>query len=96
MEIVCIELRVWEGLKGKISTLVSELSELKERYQAVPEKWLDSSDLCQLLNVSKRTLQTWRASGRIPYSMLGGKVYYRECDIAKALDLGTVKINQKV
>ncbi|NLX65835.1 MAG: helix-turn-helix domain-containing protein [Bacteroidales bacterium] len=49
---------------------------------------MDSMDVCRALNISKRTLQTWRNNGTVPYSMLGGKVYYRQSDIAKLLDDG--------
>jgi predicted site-specific integrase-resolvase len=41
-----------------------------------------------MLNLSKRALQTYRACGKIPFSMLGGKVYFRESDIAKILQNG--------
>jgi len=40
------------------------------------------------LGLSKRTLQTYRTSGKIPFSMLGGKVYFREADIASLLQTG--------
>ncbi|MDU1889148.1 MAG: helix-turn-helix domain-containing protein [Dysgonomonas sp.] len=49
---------------------------------------MDSSDVCRALGISKRTLQTWRNNGKMPYSMLGGKVYYREEDINKLLEEG--------
>ena len=46
---------------------------------------MDSADVCRALGISKRTLQTWRNNGKIPYSMLGGKVYFKEADIAELL-----------
>ncbi|EGK00234.1 helix-turn-helix domain-containing protein [Dysgonomonas gadei] len=42
---------------------------------------MDSADVCRALGISKRTLQTWRNNGKIPYAMLGGKVYFKESDI---------------
>lgn len=42
---------------------------------------MDSADVCRALGISKRTLQTWRNNGKIPFAMLGGKVYYKEEDI---------------
>jgi len=41
-----------------------------------------------MLGLSKRTLQTYRTSGKIPFSMLGGKVYFREADIVNLLQQG--------
>ncbi|NDW08458.1 helix-turn-helix domain-containing protein [Dysgonomonas sp. 520] len=46
---------------------------------------MDSADICRALGISKRTLQTWRNNGKIPFAMLGGKVYYKEEDIDSLL-----------
>lgn len=45
------------------------------------ERLLDNQDVCQLLNVSKRTLQRYRSSGELPYQMLYHKTFYRESDV---------------
>jgi hypothetical protein len=37
------------------------------------------------LDLSKRALQGYRVRGIIPSSMIGGKVYFRESDIAEWL-----------
>lgn len=47
------------------------------------EKLLDNHDLCQLLNVSKRTLQRYRSNGYLPYQMIYHKTYYKESDVEK-------------
>ncbi|WP_280647088.1 MULTISPECIES: helix-turn-helix domain-containing protein [unclassified Dysgonomonas] len=49
---------------------------------------MDSADVCRILGISKRTLQTWRNNGKIPFSMLGGKVYFHQSDIDKLLQEG--------
>lgn len=41
----------------------------------------DNQDLCQLLNVSKRTLQRYRASGELPFQNLYHKTFYKESDV---------------
>jgi len=45
------------------------------------ELLFDNQDLCQLLNVSKRTLQRYRASGELPYKNLYHKTMYKESDV---------------
>lgn len=45
------------------------------------DKILDNQDLAFLLKVSFRTLQRYRASGRLPYFMISHKTYYRAADI---------------
>ncbi|MDL2323115.1 helix-turn-helix domain-containing protein [Bacteroidales bacterium OttesenSCG-928-A17] len=47
------------------------------------ELLFDNQDLCQLLNVSKRTLQRYRASGELPYQNLYHKTMYKESDVHK-------------
>lgn len=42
---------------------------------------LDNQDLCQLLNVSKRTLQRYRDSGELPFHTLYQKTFYKESDV---------------
>ena len=52
---------------------------------------MDSQDVCLLLNVSKRTLQTYRDKRLLPYTSVGGKFFYRESDVAEYLKNKTVK-----
>lgn len=41
----------------------------------------DTQDVCQILNISKRTLAEWRSSKIISYSQIGKKFFYRKSDI---------------
>ena len=52
---------------------------------------MDSQDVCLLLNVSKRTLQTYRDKKLLPYTSIGGKFCYREKDVAEYLRSKTIK-----
>jgi len=45
------------------------------------ERLLDNQDVCQKLNISKRTLQRYRSSGELPYQMLYHKTFYKESDV---------------
>lgn len=49
------------------------------------EKFLTNSDVCQMLHVSKRTLQDWRDKEIIPFIQIKGKILYRELEISKIL-----------
>lgn len=50
------------------------------------DRFLDNFDLCQMLNVSKRTLQRYRSSGELPYEMLHHKTLYRESDVRRFIE----------
>ncbi len=52
------------------------------------EVLLDNQDLCLLLKVSKRTLQRFRSSGKLPYKRIGKKTYYIESDVHKFIQKG--------
>lgn len=82
MEIVTIEKKTFEEMKEKFNRFSEHLQELCSRYRP-PEKmnWLDNADACEKLNVSKRTLQTYRDSGRLAYSQINHKLYYKLEDV---------------
>ena len=47
-----------------------------------PDQLLDGTELAQLLSVSKRTLESWRADGRGPkVTRVGGNVRYKYRDV---------------
>lgn len=55
------------------------------------ELLLDNQDLCQLLHVSKRTLQRYRSSGELPFHTLYHKTYYKESDVHQFIRLNFSK-----
>lgn len=48
--------------------------------------WLPSHTVERKLGISTRTLQTLRDNGTMPYTKLGGKIYYKRSDIQRILD----------
>jgi len=49
-------------------------------------KWLNINETCKLLSMSKKTLQTWRDTGLIKFSKIGGKIYFKLSDINNTLE----------
>ena len=47
--------------------------------------WLDNQDVCQILDISPRTLQTLRDNGTLAYSQINRKVYYKSVDVESIL-----------
>ena len=58
------------------------------------DKLLDNQDLAFLLKVSFRTLQRYRASGKLPYFTISHKTYYRAVDIRAFVQERFKKENQ--
>ncbi|MEN8121320.1 MAG: helix-turn-helix domain-containing protein [Bacteroidota bacterium] len=69
------------------STLKKVLNVINTLSKSSPltEQWLDNQDISNLLHVSKRTLQNYRDNGIIPFSQIGGKIYYKASDVEKLL-----------
>ncbi|MCD7964001.1 MAG: helix-turn-helix domain-containing protein [Alistipes sp.] len=53
---------------------------------------MDTEDVCNALKVSKRSLLYHRNTGKIPFTYIGSKVYYKAEDIQKLLFSGIIKI----
>jgi len=49
------------------------------------EWYLTDREVSGILHISRRTLQEYRIKGQIAYSMIGGKILYKESDIEKLL-----------
>lgn len=54
--------------------------------EPVGTKWLKSHQVQRLLNISPGTLQTLRINGTIPFSKVGGSIYYSSDDVNKVLE----------
>lgn len=81
MEIITIEKKAFELWKQKFEEFVNRMDMLCASSRQKKEKWLDNSDVCRLLNVSARTLQTYRDTGKLPYSQINSKIYYKASDV---------------
>jgi hypothetical protein len=62
------------------------LSMTKSRIVQFKETWIDSQAVTQTLGIGKRSLQTLRDSGTLPYSRINGKIFYKVTDIATLLE----------
>jgi chromosome condensin MukBEF complex kleisin-like MukF subunit len=64
------------------------LEEIKESFNnnILNKKWLKTSQVKELLNISSGTLKNLRETGELPYSKLGGTLFYDNDDIMEILD----------
>jgi len=66
--------------------LIKEFKKLLEEHSGNPaKKWLKSPDVRELLNISPGTLQNLRVNGTLPFTKIGGVIYYDYDDIQKML-----------
>ena len=95
MEIINIEARVFEAMATRFEQFVKCVEAICGRKDKSLHKWIDNQEVCQILNISKRTLQTYRDNGTLPYSQIGHKMYYKPEDIERVLNQLKNKSNGK-
>lgn len=83
MNIDRIEFTAWmERILERIDLLKGHINETrKSRSHIDGEELLDNQDLLQMLNISSRTLQRYRSTGKLPYYTISGKLYYKLSDV---------------
>lgn len=83
MEAVILTKEQYQDLVVRMDEIKSALFESQKNPKDV---FLDNQEFLQLMNISKRTAQTWRDEGTISFSQIGSKIYYRMSDVQKLLD----------
>ena len=59
MEIINVEKQTFESMLAKFEAFAKQVETMcVHSGDKSMQKWLDNQDVCQLLNISKRTLQT--------------------------------------
>ena len=91
MEIIAIEKRTFEQMKQSFVNFAGQIKELCETGSNKTE-WLDNETVCKLLQISKRTLQSYRDNGIIPFSQIGHKCYYKASDIEQIINKQQIKM----
>jgi len=86
-----VEILTREDLQLFRRQLLEDLQQLlsKQRPQVpapTPGQVLKSAEVRRLLKISPATLQTLRINGTLPYTRIGGSLYYRYEDIEKLLE----------
>ncbi len=88
MEIISIEACTYEAMMFRFEQFARKVEALCDRHQEKTLKqWMDNQDVCITLNISPRTLQTYRDNGTLPFSQVNHKMYYRPEDVQAALQL---------
>ncbi|GHU91134.1 DNA-binding protein [Bacteroidia bacterium] len=85
MEITAIETKTFEQMQKRFADFFHSIKDLcgNDRDR---ETWLTNTDICALLKISKRTLQSYRDVGILPFSQIGHKCYYKTSDIEQFIN----------
>ena len=88
MEVITIEKRTFDEMSEKFDRFVDRVEEICQRCgDKDMGEWLDNQDVCRMLNISPRTLQTLRDNGTLAYSRINQKIYYKPQDVRRILSV---------
>ena len=90
MEVIAIPKSALDGMKNKLRELLEMTENAVRKYTPIfkEEQWLDNQEVCLMMKITKRTLQTYKDKGLLPYSKLNRKNYYKLSDVRALLETG--------
>lgn len=87
MEIVCIDKQTFEELRERFCKLEEKVTRICRPVEDLGlKKWLDNQEVCEVLRISKKTLQVYRDKGILPYSRIKHKIFFKTEDVHKLLE----------
>jgi len=76
-----------EDLQNFKQELLTEIQKILSQRQTTPaRKWLKSNEVRRLLLLSPGTLQNLRVNGTLPFTKIGGVIFYDYDDIQKMIE----------
>ncbi len=74
-----------QAFADRIENLVKRLENHCTNY-GMANRWLDNQEVMRLLKISPRSLQSYRDQGILPFTRLGGKIYYKASGVEDLLE----------
>lgn len=88
MGYVIFEEEAFEAMAVKFDYFVSRMENIcRKQGDRKMDKWMDNQDVCLMLNISPRTLQTLRDNGTFAYSQINHKTYYKPEDVQRIVSV---------
>ena len=92
MKIVSIEESLYKAMLNQIEMLILRVDQLQQKSRdKIFSEWLDCGQVCSILKISPQTLQHYRETGKIGFSQINRKIYYKSADIKKLLHVKITK-----
>lgn len=86
MNIKFISEQEYSHLLGLIESMNANIEALSKKQKISDFDFLNTQDVCQLLNISKRSLANYTSSGLLKSSKINGLCYYSKSEIIKLLN----------
>lgn len=97
MDIVAIERASFDSFRKKVEQIISlaDNGSLSSSDMCIEKEWIEGRTLAASLHISLRSLQTLRERGKLSFSTVGKKVFYKVAEVQKLLDSGRIKMTTK-
>lgn len=109
MEVITIECKAYAALMEKLDGIAGYVEEARRKEQEEAErltagnsngrkkneKWMLGEEVCELLDISPRTLQRYRTQRIIPFSICGKKIKYLRRDVEQFTDRWMVNTTEQ-
>ena len=91
-----VEVITREDLNQFRTLLLKEINEIINSKPTLSKKWLKSTEVRELLNISESTLQNLRIKGILTHTKIGALVFYSNQEIDKMLESNKVNSIQTI
>ena len=92
MEAIILSKEQFTELKGSLDEIKNKIENKNKKPHEV---FIDNQEFLIMMKISKRTTQTWRDEGKISFSQVGNKIYYKLSDVEALLNQHLVKAFKK-
>jgi hypothetical protein len=91
MDLVAIERESFDAFAKKLRQIISLVPKQPfSNLQPIEQEWIEGKELAASLNISLRRLQYLRESGKLSFSTLGKKTYYRVSEVKSLLEKSNI------
>ena len=81
-----MDIKVFLAITERVESIEETAAKLCRSQDDLKLKsWLDNQDVCDILGITKRTLQSYRDNGLLPFSRMRHKTLYKPEDVKKLL-----------
>lgn len=88
MDLITKDSNTTQVLFSSLDRVLENVEYMITNYRPVlgGERYLTGDEVCEMLHISKRTLQDYRATGLLGYVQLPGKILYKESELEDILE----------
>lgn len=87
MDIIAIEKESFDSFRKKLEQIASLVpKQPSDNALFIEQEWIEGKELAASLNISPRRLQSLRENGKLSFSVIGKKIYYRIPEVRLLLE----------